>query len=287
MTSALAVPAALALFSAITVAVANFAVKRGGDVLTARMVLSITMGLSVVPFVPFVPLPPVNLIPAIGLSVVVHWFYQLCLIRALHRGALSLVFPVMRGLGPLMVAIGAAIELDEYLTVPAALGLVMASCALIVFALRASPVAPQTRLDRIALFWAVMTSIGIGLYSVVDASVARAMPQTATFIVWLFLLDWIGITAVTLYTRRGQIWQKVQPQLKAGMLGGLAGTLSYGAAIYAFTLADAAFVAALRETSVLFAAILGAVFLKESFGARRIAAASVLATGLILMQVAN
>lgn len=287
MTSALALPAALALFSAITVAVANFAVKRGGDVLTARMVLSISMALTVLPVAPFVPLPPQHLIlPLLG-AVVVHWFYQFAMIKALHRGDLSLVFPVMRGLAPLMTAILAALTLDEFLSPLATIGLVLASLALIVFALPGSKGAAQMRLDRVALGWAALTALGIGFYSVVDASVARAMPRVETFIVWLFLLDWIGITVVTLYSRRGQVWARVRPQLVAGGLGGIAGTLSYGAAIYAFTLADAAFVTALRETSVVFAAILGWAFLKEDFGTRRIAAACVLASGLVLMQLAN
>ena len=75
--------------------------------------------------------------------------------------------------------------------------------------------------------------------------------------------------------------------MKAGFLGGVAGTLSYGAALYAFTLSDAALVTALRETSVVWAALLGAILLKEGFGRRRIIAATVLATGLVLMQATS
>ncbi|MEM9055415.1 MAG: EamA family transporter, partial [Pseudomonadota bacterium] len=106
-------PIALCLLSAITVAATNLFVKRGGDVLSTRMIVSIAMMLSVVPFVPFVPLPTPAIWGALAISVVVHWFYQFAMIRALHRGDLSLVFPVMRGLAPLLTAITATIALNE------------------------------------------------------------------------------------------------------------------------------------------------------------------------------
>ena len=277
----------LGLFSAVTVAAANFAVKRGGDVLTARMVLSIAMALTVVPAIPFVPAPPPHLWPNLLLAVVVHWSYQLGLIKALHRGELSRVFPVMRGAAPLLVAIAATVFLQEYLAQLGWAGLVLATIAVAIFAM------PETKdislgqkaLDRSALIWAGVTALGICAYSIVDAKTIRLMPSPYTFIVYLFLLDWVGITTVTLWTRRGQVWTRVKPQLRAGLLGGVAGTLSYGAALYAFTLTDAALVTALRETSVVWAALMGAILLKEGFGPRRIFAASLLAVGLIMMQM--
>lgn len=284
--SSAAFPILLCLLSAITVAIANFFVKRGGDVLTARMVLSLSMAASVLPLAPFVPLPPQGMwLPILG-SVVVHWGYQFCLIRALHRGDLSLVFPVMRGLGPLATAIIAVFALGETLNLVQTIGLIAASLSLLLFAIPTSTTTSGRKLDRDAIFWSGMAAAGIGAYAVVDASVSRAMPNVWTFVVWLFLLDWIGITVVTLWTRRGQVIARVRPQLKAGIVGGVAGTLSYGLAIYAYTLMDTVLVTALRETSVVFAAILGFVFLKEGFGPRRMVAASILATGLIVMQVA-
>ncbi|MEO0467062.1 MAG: DMT family transporter [Pseudomonadota bacterium] len=283
--TAAALPILLSVFSAVTVAVANFTVKRGGDVLTARMVLSITMALTVLPFTPFVPLPSADLWPQLLGAVAAHWIYQFTMIRSLHRGDLSLVFPVMRGLAPLMTAILATVFLDESLSPIGIFGLILASSALMIFALPTDRPADQLRTDRIALGWAVATSFGIGLYSVVDAHVARQMPNPFTFIVWLFLLDWIGIAVVTLYTRRGEVISRVRPQMKAALFGGVAGTLSYGAAIIAFTLTDAVLVTALRETSVIFAALLAWWFLKEGFGLRRTIAAAILALGLVLLQL--
>ncbi|KCZ55799.1 hypothetical protein HY29_10565 [Hyphomonas beringensis] len=284
MSSAL-LPVALCLFSAVTVALTNVLVKRGGDVLTARMTVAVAMAISVLPFVPFVPLPPKETWHLIAISMVVHWAYQFCLVRALHRGDLSLVFPVMRGLAPLATACFATFILHERLSFVQTLGLLAASLAIIIFALPTASDPSRRSLDRRALVWAALTALGVGMYAVADTKAARAMSTPMTFVVWLFLIDWIGVTVVALWQRHGRIREAVRLQWKAGLIGGVAGTLSYGMAIYAYTLTDAAIVTALRETSVVFAAIMGAILLKEGFGRRRIIAAGVLATGLVMMQV--
>lgn len=277
-------PVILCLASALTVAITNVMVKRGGDVLTARMLVAVVMGLTVLPLVPFVPLPPQGTWGLIAISIAVHWIYQFCAIRALHRGALSLVFPVMRGLGPLATAAFAALWLSEKLAPLQIAGLIVASLSIIIFALPTALTVEGRKLDRAALFWAAMTAIGVGLYAVADTQAARAMQTPLTFIVWLFLFDWIGVTAVFLWQRKGRAWASVRPELRNGVIGGVAGSISYGLAIYAYTLTDAAMVTALRETSVVFAAAFGAWLLREGFGARRITAAATLAAGLVLMQ---
>ncbi|MEL7540393.1 MAG: DMT family transporter [Pseudomonadota bacterium] len=283
-------PIALCLLSAITVAATNLFVKRGGDVLSTRMIVSIAMMLSVVPFVPFVPLPTPAIWGALAISVVVHWFYQFAMIRALHRGDLSLVFPVMRGLAPLLTAITATFVLQETPSLFGWMGLLLATGALIVFAMPEEKGGKHPPIKQAALFWAMVTALGIAFYSVADANGTRLAADTATlftFVVWLFMLDWIGITAAMVWIRRGKVWSDIAPQIRDGTIGGLLGTISYGAALWAFTLTDAANVTAIRETSVVFGAILGAVFLKEAFGPRRIAAASVLALGLMLLEFAS
>jgi drug/metabolite transporter (DMT)-like permease len=283
MTSTL-LPVAICLVSAISLAATNVLVKRGGDVLTSRMLVSLVMAVSVLPFVFLVPLPPPQTWKLIAISMVVHWFYQFSAVRALHRGDLSLVFPVMRGLGPLATASFAAVMLRETLNPIQIAGLLAASVSIIVFALPTGATLHARRLDRTALFWALMTAVGVGLYAVADTRAARAMPNVATFVVWLFLIDWIGVTLVTLWQRKGRIMVSIRPQLRGGIIAGLLGSLSYGLAIVAYTLTDAAMVTALRETSVVFAAGFGAFLLHEGFGQRRTIAAAVLACGLVLMQ---
>ena len=110
------------------------------------------------------------------------------------------------------------------------------------------------------------------------------MPNFLTFVVWLFLIDWIGVTLVALWQRRGGLIKAIRPQIRGGIIAGILGSFSYGLAIFAYTLTDAAIVTALRETSVVFAAVFGAILLHEGFGRRRTIAAAVLACGLVLMQ---
>ena len=239
------------------------------------------------PFAPTMPTPAIW--GALAISVVVHWFYQFAMIRALHRGDLSLVFPVMRGLAPLLTAITATVLLNETPSLLGWFGLLIATAALIVFAMPEEKGGKHPPLKQAALFWAMVTALGIAFYSVADANGARLAANTETlftFVVWLFLLDWIGISTAMVWIRRGRVWSDIAPQIRDGAIGGLLGTISYGAALWAFTLSEAANVTAIRETSVVFGAIFGAVFLKEAFGPRRIAAASLLAFGLVLLEFA-
>lgn len=275
----------LCFISAVTVAAVGFLIKRGGDVLVARSVMSFGMGLTALPFAFVVPLPPVEIIPAFTLAVAVHWVYQTAMISALHRGDLSMVFPVMRGLGPLMAGIFAVFVLQETFSPAGWLGLTLASAAVIVFALPSGKTDGQRAIDRSALFFAGLTAVGIGAYTVTDAYVIRQLPKPETFIVWLFLIDWIGVAVIAVIRRWGRLAESYRPVVRDGLIGGVVGAISYAAALYAFTLIDAALVAALRETSIIFAALMGAIWLKEGFGIRRVAAAATMACGLLMMQV--
>ncbi|MEL7488944.1 MAG: DMT family transporter [Pseudomonadota bacterium] len=282
---AFAGPVALSLFSAVTLALANFAVKRGGDVLAARLVFAMAMAATVAPLAFFVAPPPRAMWPGLAASLAAHWIYQFAMIRALHRGDFSAVFPVMRGLAPMVTAGAAYVAMGETLSPLSLFGLMVACAALIVFGAPPSALAAARRAHFSSLLWAAMTAIGIGVYSVVDASVVRAAPSPFTFIVWLFLLDWVGVAVGAAIARRGALWRDMRPQLKNGVLGGAIGAVSYGAAVVAFTLTDVAMVTALRETAGFFAAILGVVFLKEAFGRRRIIAAAALAVGLAFLRL--
>ena len=277
----------LGLFSAVTLATANFAVKAGHDILVGRATLSCSAALLIAPAALFVPLPDAATWTALAFAVPAHFFYQMCLVQAMSRGDLSLVFPVMRGLAPLLTAITAWFALGQTLTLAGWLALTVATGAIIVFALPPRGRGLRDHPDARALGWAALTAIGVSLYNATDARGVRAAPEPFTFIVWLFLVDPVLITLTALVRRRGRLAAAIVPQWRSAVAAGALSILSFGAALYAMALVDAAKVSALRETSVVIAALLGAIFLGEGFGVRRLGAAAVLAAALVALQFAG
>ena len=274
----------LGLFSAVTLAAANMSVKMGGDVLVSRAFLSASAALLVLPAIFFVPAPDRATWGALAFALPAHFFYQICMIRALQSGDLSLVFPVMRGLAPLLTGVCAMLVLGEKLSPLSWAGLLLATGAVAAFALPPRGTSMRTHPHAGALLWALGTAIGIALYNVTDARGVRLAPTPFTFILWLFLLDGIGVILLALALRRNALRAAMSARWRYGLAGGALSILSFGSALYAFTLMETAKVSALRETAVVFAAAMGSYFLGESFGPRRVAAATMLAGGLLLMQ---
>lgn len=276
----------LGLGSAILLAGANVFVKAGGDILASRVALQMSAALLSIPLAFLVPPPDTRTWGALALAVPAHALYQGALIRALTRADLSLVFPVMRGAAPLLTALVALATLQETLRPLALLGLTVSALAAIAFALpeRLAPGDPVRQ--RAALGWALATGAAVALYNVVDAAGVRAAPSQFTFIVWLFLLDWVCITLLAVCVRGRSLVPALRAKLRFGLAGGAFSVGSYGMALYGFSIAPVAQVSALRETAVVFAALMAALWLKEPFGLRRGLLALLMAGGLGLLRLA-
>lgn len=276
---------ALGLGSAVTLAGANTFVKAAKDILGGRAVMAFTSAILMLPFVFVAPLPNPQTWMILGLSLPAHWLYQTALVRALSRGDLSLVFPVMRGSAPLLTAIAASLVLGEHLSPLAITGLLIASLATIVFALPEKNFGGSRRVRNSALLWAMATGACVAIYNVIDAQGVRAGPSQWSFIVWLFVLDWIGINVIAYVTRgHQQFIAGARAALWPGVGAGVCSLISFSMALYGFSIAPVAYISAMRETAVVIAAVLGWWFLKEGFGLRRTLAAVVLASGLALLQ---
>lgn len=280
---------ALGMGSAVTLAGANTFVKGAKDILGARTVMTLTSTALVLPLLVFVPLPGPATWGFLALSLPAHWLYQTALVRAMSRGDLSLVFPIMRGSAPLITAVAAAIVLGEQLPPLAMLGLVIASLATVVFALPEKDFGGSRRVRNSAVLWALATGAGIAIYNVIDAQGVRtALGETGTqwsFILWLFALDWIGITAIMLLMRGPREFVlSARRALWFGIGAGVCSLASFSMALYGFSIAPVAYMSAMRETAVVFGALMGWWFLREGFGARRTFAAILLASGLSLLQ---
>jgi drug/metabolite transporter (DMT)-like permease len=275
--------------SAVTLAGANTFVKAAKDILGGRSVMAISAAVVMLPFCFLVPLPSATTWVILALSLPAHWLYQTALVRALSRGDLSLVFPVMRGSAPLLTAVSAALVLHEHLSLLSVCGLIIAALATAVFALPERNFGGSRAVRNSALLWAVATGAGVAIYNVIDARGVRSAVETTStqwsFIVWLFVLDWIGVTTITIVTRgTKEFAASARRALWPGVAAGVCSVFSFSMALYGFSLAPVAYISAMRETAVVFAALLGWFFLKEGFGARRTAAALALAGGLSLLQ---
>jgi drug/metabolite transporter (DMT)-like permease len=280
---------ALGLGSAVTLAGANTFVKAAKDILGGRTVMTATGSVIALPLVFFVPFPSPATWVFLALSLPAHWLYQTALVRALSRGDLSLVNPEMRGTAPLMTAVSASIFLQEHLSPLAIAGLTIASLATIVFALPEKNFSGSRTVRNSAILWALATGAGVAIYNVIDAQGVRSAVETTqsqwSFIVWLFVLDIVGISTIMLVTRGPKEFQaSVRRALRPGMAAGICSTLSFSMMLYGFSVAPVAYMSAMRETAVVFAAVMGWWFLKEGFGARRTLAAVTLAGGLALLQ---
>ena len=142
------------------------------------------------------------------------------------------------------------------------------------------------RIEFRAVAFALITAVAISLYTVVDGIGARLSGSAVAYISWLFLLDGLMMLSLgVFFFGHARLWSHFRSDFKTLMLGGAMALLSYGTAIWAMTLAPIAMVAAVRETSVLFAAALGIVVLKETIISMRILAAGVVLTGLVLIRV--
>jgi drug/metabolite transporter (DMT)-like permease len=249
------------------------------------MTTGTAMGLCAVPF-----LPPIESAAwkYMFLSVAIHLAYYTFLLKAYSYGDLSHTYPIARGLGPLLVAIFSGQLVGEHLRAQDALGVTLLSLGLIVLALPFRAVA-STRGGHpgLATTFAVLTGVSIAGYIVADGLGVRAagptLAQQVSYIAWLCVVEgpWLLVLAFAL--RPTTVWGHLRVNWWRGVLGGAIASVGYGIAIYALAAGPMAHVAALRETSVLFGTLIGTMLLGEPFGGRRIAAAIVIVSGLVLM----
>jgi drug/metabolite transporter (DMT)-like permease len=271
----------LVLLAALLHASWNALTKASGDPLLTVTVITATGGLCALPLVLGLPLPGPEVWPWLMLSAVIHYVYQLALVRTYQLGDLSQVYPIARGLAPLGVACLAAVGSGEVLDAGQVVGLVLASGAILSLGSSRPPGASTRR----AVGMAVLTAGLIGLYTYSDARGVRLAAHAAIYIGWSFLLGCLPLVATTVILRRNAGLVSLKRVGVHAFGGGLMATLGYAIALWAMSRAPMASIASLRESSVLFAAFLGSRMLGESFGRRRIASAFLLVVGLVLVQI--
>jgi drug/metabolite transporter (DMT)-like permease len=213
------------------------------------------------------------------ISAVLHVGYNLALVRAYRHGELGQVYPLARGAAPLLVTLSAALFVGEHLPTAALMGVCLVSVGILGLA--------GAKTGRAALLPAFLTSLFIAGYTVTDGLGARASGDPTGYAAWLFLLD--GLPMVLIHRlQRGRFLPPIMTRETAkAAAGGLVSLLAYGLVIVAVAVAPMGAVSALRETSVLAAALLGRFFLGEQLTGRRLAGCSLVAIGAVCLGFAG
>lgn len=269
------------LVSAIAHAVMGMLTKSSNDKLVFRSVMMLTSAAALSPILFILPPPPANAWPFLIIGMGLHFIFQMSMISAFDRGDMNLVYPVMRGSAPALAAVFAFLILGETLSVWQIAGLALASAAIIGFAWPDKSRAPKAAALAFAFLAALMTA----LYSINDASGARATGHPVVYLAWFSLMTAIPIFATALLRRRLAWLGLARLEFRSAAPAAILGAASYGFALFAFSITAIAPMVAMRETSVVFGAILAAVILKEPFGRSRTALAILLAAGLVILQI--
>jgi drug/metabolite transporter (DMT)-like permease len=272
----------LVLLAAVLHACWNALVKIGGDRLMSTAMIALLSGVVVLPFLPFVTPPASPSWPFIFGSVVIHFGYYYGLSRMYETGDFSLVYPLARGLSPLLVAILAALIGGEALSGLQLLGVSLVSLGIVSLMFgRGWPRGDH----RTSILFAGFTCLTIAAYSLCDGFGVRRAQTSLGYIVWLFAIDSIPFVVFS-WTRRKQLLVGyIRKHWRVGLGGAAMSALAYGIVIWALGHSAMAGVVSLRETSVIFAAAIGALFMGESFGRWRIVAAVMVAAGNLLIHL--
>ncbi len=229
---------------------------------------------------PFVPLPHPAAWMFIATSSVIHFAYYVTLAQAYRSGDLSFAYPLMRGTAPLIVAVLGSLFLRELPSLPMTAGIVLISLGVISIAFVQRRKHPAS-----AAWWAFANAAIIATYTLVDGAGARASGNAFAYVAWLIFLEGIPFVVWILLRRGRPAIGYLRAAARTGLVGGACSLAAYGIVLWAMTRAPIAAVAALRETSVLFAAVMGSLWLKEGFGWRRVAGAASVVAGIAALKL--
>jgi drug/metabolite transporter (DMT)-like permease len=224
-------------------------------------------------------LPARQAIPYAITSGVIHIGYDLGLMSSYRLGAFNQTYPIARGTSPLVVAVGAYFLANEHLGPAALVGIATLAAGLMSLALSAGGL---TQRDLPAVGAAVLTGLTIAAYSVTDGIGVRHAHDPWAYTALLFVLMGPPLLVAATIRRPPSAWRD-GASIRRGVVAGLLSTAAYGIVLWAQTRAPLAEVAAIRETSVVFAALIGVAVLGEDFGRRRVVAAVIIATGIVLI----
>jgi len=271
---------ALVLGAALLHASWNAIIKSSRDVMLDTALVAAGASLLSLPLIVAMPMPARASWPFLAASIAIHVGYFATLARAYRVGDLGHAYPLMRGTAPLLVALFGLALLDERPSAIMWLGIVLISAGILSIGLL-----QHGRARRDATLWALANAVIIAGYTLVDGAGVRLSATAPGYVSWLFLLQGFIFIGLVIALRQRAALQYAWRNWRRGIGGGLLLFASYGIVLWAMTRAPVAAVAALRETSVIFAALLGSIFLHEPFGRQRLIGACAVALGVMALRL--
>jgi drug/metabolite transporter (DMT)-like permease len=269
----------LVLSAALLHASWNAMLRSGADRFWSIVVMCIASATVSLPFTWILASPNRASWPYIGLSAALQIIYCLFLVRAYREGDLGQVYPIARGFSPLMVTMGAAIFAGEKLSPVALTGIAMVSFGII------GMTSGQDHLDAKSLLAALATGLFVASYTVTDGIGSRLSGHPPSYAAWLFLFQGAPMPLIYIAMRGRLAIDPIARETLKAAAGGIFSLLGYGAIIWALSLSPMGQVSALRETSILFAVLMGRIFLREPLTLNRIVAGTTIAIGAICLSI--
>ncbi|MFI4976860.1 MAG: EamA family transporter [Caulobacterales bacterium] len=270
-----ALASVMILVSGAAHAVVNAILKSGQDKMSSRALIDGFSAVIVLPLAFILPLPH-HAWGWLATSGVIHLAYLVSLIKAFEAADMLVTYPLLRGLAPTLASIVSVTVFREPITVLVACGVGLVSIGVMIAAF-------GRHLDRKALFWSLLCGACIALYTVTDAKGVRAAPTAPSYIVWIFLVDGGIIGGMFALWRGPRFILSARSEWKPGLIAGALSIVTYGLALWAFRLGDIPRLAALRETSILFAVVIAVAFLKERVTPARLASVGMIGAGAIVL----
>jgi drug/metabolite transporter (DMT)-like permease len=276
------IPVVLAVLGAAVLHATWNAIAHGiGDRLVGFTLINIGYtGLGAV-VVAFTGLPSAPAWPFVLASAGVHVLYQVALMASYHLGQFSQAYPLARGTSPWVVAVVSIVVLGQHLPLLELTGVLVVSVGLLSLVVVGGR---PSRAQLPALAAAFGTGLLIATYTVIDG-VGVHVAGVATYAGWLFLLQGPALPLVAVAIRRRALPAQLRPSLVTGLTGGVVSLAAYGLVLWAQARGALAPIAALRETSIIFGALIGAVFFHERLGRGRAVAGVVVVAGIVLINM--
>ncbi|WP_426368628.1 EamA family transporter [Streptomyces sp. E-08] len=233
----------------------------------------------------FTPLPDARAWPFLATSAALQVAYQALLLQAYRLGDFGQMYPIARGTSPLLVALVSATALGQPLSALETVGVLVISLGLVSLAF-ADGLPGRAQLPALAA--ALGTGVMIASYTLVDGSGVRQSPTAVTgYVAWLFLCQGPVLPLLAWALRGRSLTARLRPVLRRGLIGGVLSLLAYGLVVWAQNRGNLATIAALRETSIIFATLIGLVMFREPFGRRRITAGALVVTGIAVLELTH